>query len=142
MYPLSLLRINSNQSVRIRSLENEISRLLAENIAYREQAITLQHTVDKKAVQAAQYSLDSLKTRLKSKLTELSGFIEELGCAQNNLGSIDFPGRDSVQQICSRRASIQKNWKNATSPPESSSDFEARLPPILEDKYYPRRTLE
>jgi hypothetical protein len=36
----------------------------------------------------------------------------------------------------------EKNWKNMCSLSEAVHDQEGRLPPILENKYYPRKTLE
>ena len=42
-----IARVNSTQSLRIRNLEAEISRLLAENIALREQAINSAQEADR-----------------------------------------------------------------------------------------------
>lgn len=40
------------------------------------------------------------------------------------------------------RTPDQKNWRNMRTFSEAAGLEDDRLPPILEDKYYPRRTLE
>ena len=135
-----LARINSNQSVRIRSLENEISRLLSENIAFRERLIKLQHEVDRSPGQAAFDSIGILRNGLETKLAELSSVVKELGKVQIEPRRQSW--RKSIQQSSLKRSPDQRNWKNALTLSEVTGAVDGRLPPIVEDKYYPRRTLE
>ena len=50
-----IARINSNQSVRIRSLENECARLLSENLELRSQVLRLEKELqdDSQTIEAA-----------------------------------------------------------------------------------------
>ena len=135
-----LARINSNQSVRIRNLENEISRLLSENIALRERLIKLQHEIDKSPGQAAFDSVGMLRNNLEAKVAELSNILKELGNVQIEPRRVSR--RRSVQQTSPKRSPDQKIWKNALTLSEVTGVMDGRLPPIAEDKSYPRRTLE
>jgi len=135
-----LARINSSQSVRIRNLENEISRLLSENIAFRERVIRLQHEVDRSPEQAAFDNIGALRNQLEAKVAELSSVVKELGRVQ--IEPRRASRRKSFQQSSPKRSPDQKNWKNTLTLSEITGATDGRLPPIAEDKYYPRRTLE
>ena len=47
-----------------------------------------------------------------------------------------------MNQSSPRRSPDQRNWKNALTLSEVTGGTDGRLPPIVEDKYYPRRTME
>ncbi len=134
-----IARANSTQSLRIRNLENETSRLLAENLSLREQIIRLQKELeDGRAQRVADYAVD-LRSQLEAKLLEL-------GCLISGLGE-DAPKKKSPQAGKITRASPtrspdQRNWKNICTISEAVAGQDGRLPPILENKTYPRRTLE
>ena len=140
---LSFGRINSNQSVRIRNLESEISRLLSENIAFRERVIRLQHEVDRGPTQAAADNVAAIRLRLEAKLAEIGHLVQDLGEAHGSPGIHQTSRRKSTQQSSPEKSPDQRNWKNTFTLSEVTgcSDI-SRLPPIVEDKYYPRRTLE
>ncbi len=138
---LMLARANSTQSLRIRNLESEISRLLAENIAFREQCIKLQYEVDNGPGRGAMEAVGEIKGRLEAKLTELGCLVQELGidqkCKRNR-----SPRRKSTIRCSPKRSPDQKNWKNALTLSEVTGGIDGRLSPIVEDKYFPRRTME
>ncbi len=136
-----LSRANSTQSLRIRNLESEISRLLAENIAFREQCIKLQYELDNGPGRGAMESVGIIKGRLEAKLTELGCLVEELGAVQKSKRNRS-PRRKSTIQSPPKRSPDQKNWKNTLTLSEVTGGTDGRLPPIVEDKYFPRRTLE
>ena len=142
MIYLSTCRINSNQSVRIRNLEIEISRLLSENIAYRERVIKLQHEVGRSPGLETRDSIGKFRSQLESKLADLTGLVQELGTIQQNLEPRRVSRRRSIQRSSPKRSPDQRNWKNALGFSEVAGVVDGRLPPIAEDKYYPRRTLE
>lgn len=121
------------QSLRIRSLESEVSHLLGENVSLREQVINL--TTDIERLEAAKTLHDGvyeIKTRLDAKLAELNSLASDLGRLPRKVG-IKFEHTDRP--------------KACAPEPRPITEFDpivddGRLPPIREDKFFPRRTLE
>lgn len=147
MFPRSVgltdvIRANSTQSIRIRNLENEVSRLLAENVSLREQIIKLHYEVEKNTSQSVQDNVDSIKAKLEAKLAELGGLVKELGDVQKSAEKKRTKKRNSIGRTSPKRSPDQRNWKNALTLSEATGGVDGRLPPIVEDKYYPRRTME
>ncbi|XRM41660.1 hypothetical protein ABZX51_004914 [Aspergillus tubingensis] len=135
-----IARVNSIQSLRIRSLESEVSHLLSENVSLREQVISLSQEVERfEAVRLLQHGVYDIKTRLDSKLAELNNLVADLGALPRTFYSkcAENP-RDSSQH----RALPDWKPKAADDELNHGKDEDGRLPVILEDKYYPRRTLE
>ncbi|KAL5321737.1 hypothetical protein ACEPPN_009700 [Leptodophora sp. 'Broadleaf-Isolate-01'] len=135
-----IARANSAQSLRIRNLENETSRLLAENLGLRGQILQLEGELENGRSQRIAQHTGVVKSQLEAKLLEL-------GALLSGLGEVPSPQRKSRQSGKVARASPatspdQKNWKNICSLSEAVAGQEGRLPPILENKSYPRKTLE
>ncbi|KAL8877242.1 MAG: hypothetical protein Q9198_004705 [Flavoplaca austrocitrina] len=134
-----IARVNSTQSIRIRTLENEISRLLSENIALRQQVIKLQYEIDNNTGLG---SINTVKRRLEAKLLELGGLVQELGNVQQSVEERRALRRRSGAKGCPKISPDQRNWKNVIPFSEGNGGADGRLPPIVEGKYYPRRTLD
>lgn len=135
-----IARANSTQSLRIRNLENETSRLLAENLGLRGQILQLQGELENGRSQRIAQHTGVVKSQLEAKLLEI-------GALLSGLGEAPSPQKKSRQSGKVSRASPatspdQKNWKNICNLGEAVAGQEGRLPPILENKSYPRRTLE
>jgi hypothetical protein len=82
----------------------------------------------------------AIKLQLESKLLELGALI-------TGLGDHPAPKKKSPQAGIITRTSPsgspdQRNWKSMCALSEVVAGQEGRLPPILENKAYPRRTLE
>jgi hypothetical protein len=141
-----IARVNSTQSLRIRNLEAEISRLLAENIALREQAINSAQEAERwRPSHKLITEVGHLKDRLESKLSEVSALVIELGILPEKAARrSSYKRRSGIPEPV--RSPDQKDWKNRQTIGgviAGERDVqEGRLPPIHEDKYYPRRTLE
>ena len=135
-------RVNSTQSIRIRNLESEVSRLLSENVSLREQIIKLHHEAETSAELVVLESVNNVKGNLEAKLSELGRLVQELGNVQKNVDGQRKQRRKSILRDSPKRSPDQKNWKNALTLSEVTGGADGRLPPILEDKYYPRRTME
>ena len=76
-----IARSNSTQSLRIRDLESEVSRLLAENLNLREAVVSLEHQVQKREVEGQQQVVDHVEDitrRLNAKMQEFGGLVTEL----------------------------------------------------------------
>ena len=65
--------------MRIRVLESDCSRLLAENLALRERAMHLQHTVDKQSNSLSFENIDAVRSQLEAKMSELGSLVASLG---------------------------------------------------------------
>ncbi|PMD66162.1 uncharacterized protein K444DRAFT_165010 [Hyaloscypha bicolor E] len=132
-----IARANSTQSLRIRNLENETSRLLAENLGLREQILRLQTELENGRAQRIADHTGVVKSQLEAKLLEISALITRLG---DEPAAKKKPPRAGKTTGASPNTSPdQKNWKNICPLNEA---VEGRLPPILENKLFPRRTLE
>ncbi|KAL2071516.1 hypothetical protein VTL71DRAFT_12751 [Oculimacula yallundae] len=135
-----IARANSTQSLRIRNLENETSRLLAENLGLRGQILQLQGELENGKSQRIAQHTGVVKSQLEAKLLEI-------GALLSGLGEVPSPQRKSRKSGHLIRTSPatspdQKNWKNICTLSETVAGQEGRLPPILENKSYPRKTLE
>ncbi|KIX04116.1 uncharacterized protein Z518_07669 [Rhinocladiella mackenziei CBS 650.93] len=139
-----IARVNSTQSQRIRNLETEISRLVAENISLREQAITAQVEAERwrNASNVDREILD-IKERLEKKMKEVSLLIVEMGDIPEK---ITRKGRRK-SRLDNSKSLTEQDWRYRQSMREALADereesHDGRLPVIQEDKLYPRRTLE
>ncbi|RAR14810.1 shugoshin family protein [Stemphylium lycopersici] len=128
-----LAKTNSTQSIRIRSLENDCSRLLAENLALREQVLNLHNTVESRP---AFDHIDAVKLQLETKIQELGGLVA--GLAQMKNGREKDTGRRKSQMLAKRRSGEERQWRSGLGLQEVEN---AMLPTIAEDKSYPRRTM-
>ncbi|KAI4216381.1 MAG: hypothetical protein LQ351_001391 [Letrouitia transgressa] len=136
--PRLKLSVNSTQSIRIRSLEGEISHLLSENITLREQIIKLEGEADQVFAFKA---LDTIKEGLGSKLIEFGNLIQELGTVQRRCKDARRLRRRSTAHDPSKVSQNQETRKTLYPRSEITGEDDSRLPPILENKSYPRRTL-
>ena len=135
-----IARANSTQSLRIRNLENETSRLLAENLGLREQIIQLQNELDNGKAQRIADNSGAIKSQLEAKLLEIGALITSLG---NGVAPKKrSPREGKITRASPSQSPDQRNWKNMYTLSEAVAGQEGRLPPILENKSYPRRTLE
>ncbi|OCL12619.1 hypothetical protein AOQ84DRAFT_385997, partial [Glonium stellatum] len=130
-----LAKTNSTQSIRIRNLETEGSRLLAENLSLREQVIKLQSVLENQSNHPSAENINAVKDKLEAKIQELGSLVAELG-------QIQKPGpRCKSQAAATRRSPDERNWQNGLGLGEFMDGQDGRLPTISEDKYYPRRTM-
>lgn len=137
-----IARINSIQSLRIRSLESEISHLLSENVSLREQVISLGQELER--LDEARLFRDGVydvKSKLDAKLAELGGLVADLGVLPHKFGN---PCNAKPKSIGPREPEQPNSdmRRRVTNSEYQLRPDDGRLPVILEDKYYPRRTLE
>jgi hypothetical protein len=133
MMELTRHRTNSTQSIRIRSLENDCSRLLAENLSLREQVLQLQNTLESQPMRPSFASIDAVKTKLEAKMLELGGLVAELG----QMEKAEQP-RCRRQLAATRRSPEERQWRSGLGLQEVENQM---LPTITEDKFYPRHTM-
>ena len=86
-------------------------------------------------------NLDAVKGKLEKKLLELGTLVRGLGETQKDPANPPHEKRVSVNQGSPKRSPDKKKWRNALTLSEVLGNEDGRLPPILEDKCYPRRTL-
>ncbi|CAI7582540.1 unnamed protein product [Penicillium glandicola] len=128
-----IARVNSLQSLRIRSLESEVSHLLAENVSLRKQVINLtQETERLEAGKMLHNGIYDIKSKLEVKLAELNNLAADLGSLPRKVGKLCGEQFDRPKQAAESRPRTD----------DMMGCEDGRLPAIVEDKYYPRRTLE
>ncbi|KAI1625671.1 hypothetical protein EDD37DRAFT_312565 [Exophiala viscosa] len=138
-----IARVNSTQSQRIRNLEAECARLVAENVSLREQAIAAHVEAERwrNANGMGREVLD-MKERLVSKVNEMSLLLVEMGQIPERAAKT---GRRK-SRISTSQSLAEQEWRSRQSMREAAAVerdmLDGRLPPISEDKLYPRRTLE
>lgn len=86
--------------------------------------------------------MGGIQEKLEAKLTEIGGLVQELGKIQADAANRRSPKRRLTCSNSPKKSPDQKVWKNVLSLAEVTGGAEGRLPPIVEDKYYPRKTLE
>lgn len=137
-----IARVNSIQSLRIQSLESEVARLLSENVSLHERVIALSQEVTRyESARMLNDGVYDLKGKLDAKLAELGNLVIELGMLPRKVGRVYDSRSDSISPGQEKSSSF--NHRPVAVEPEAGVDFDdGRLPVILEDKYYPRKTLE
>ncbi|KAK5171428.1 uncharacterized protein LTR77_004572 [Saxophila tyrrhenica] len=124
-----LAKNNSSQSLRIRNLELEVSRLLSDNLDLRNQVLHLQNEVYTAQTRASQNAAQTLKDEMRAKMAELACIVDGIDEAQE----VELP--DALR----RKRPVEGNWRERQ--PLSELMRETQMPTITEDKSYPRRTL-
>ncbi|KAK4549952.1 hypothetical protein LTR36_005253 [Oleoguttula mirabilis] len=128
-----LAKNNSTQSLRIRSLELEVSRLLADNLDLRENVFRLESELFTARGQVSRDAVRKIKEELQAKIAELSGLVGVLDDAagQREDGNARPPTTE--------KKAIEGQWRERQ--PLTEVMRENQMPTIVEDKQYPRRTL-
>lgn len=120
------------QSLRIRSLESEVAHLLAENVSLRQQVINVTRETERlEAAKMLHTGVYEIKSRLDAKIAELNDLASELGMLPRKAGKLDKSDLDRPKAAGSRPQATDLDYAE-----------DGRLPAILEDKSYPRKTLE
>ncbi|WEW55629.1 hypothetical protein PRK78_001060 [Emydomyces testavorans] len=136
-----IARANSVQSTRIRTLESEVSSLVAENVTLREKISQLNRELEKhQGSERFDNQLSIIKEKLEAKLVELSGLVSDLGSLPQKRGH-SLATKQTLESSGLLRSPIpcHRPAKASQSTPIAEED---RLPVILEDKQYPRSTPE
>ncbi|RDI85407.1 hypothetical protein Vi05172_g4566 [Venturia inaequalis] len=118
---------NSTQSVRIRCLEAEVSRLLTENLHLREELLQWRNSVERGP---DRYALGAVKNEFEAKIQELGKLVANLGLLTQT----------QPQEKGDRREPTV-GWGRGSNV-ELGDGSDGRLPGILEDKAWGRKTLD
>lgn len=138
-----IARVNSAQSLKIRSLETECGRLLSENLTLNGRIIELEKELDEcqGAQRIADHALE-IRAKMEAQLMQWGAMLQGLGmepAAKRHASS-----SPSAREIRKSRRSLAATQR----PPRESRATEAaalqegRLVPIPENKTYPRRTMK
>jgi hypothetical protein len=118
-----------------------VSRLLAENLGLREQNIQLQSEIGDCRNQRIINHVSETKTEINMKMQEIGILLASL-CKEPPRTRKATPSESQREKVNAARSPDQKNWRNMCTLSETMASQDGRLPPILENKSYPRRTLE
>ncbi|KAF3025791.1 hypothetical protein E8E14_014581 [Neopestalotiopsis sp. 37M] len=138
-----IARVNSTQSLRIRSLENECARMLSENLELRGQILRLETEIqESRSQRIADHALE-IKEKMEAQLLEWGSMLA-------SLGHEPLPRNRSPRANKRLRRDPSLGLAGAGSPRfrrRNNSDLEAaalqegRLPPLWENRSCPRETL-
>ncbi|KAI2784025.1 hypothetical protein F4815DRAFT_441682 [Daldinia loculata] len=140
-----IARVNSTQSLKIRTLENECVRLLSENLDLRGQILRLQSELeDSRAQKIANHALE-IKEKMEAQLAEWGTMLASLGHeptprSRSPREPKRVKRRSSIGRISMsewRRRDTVSSMKDL----EVAALEEGRLAPIWENKTCPRETL-
>lgn len=125
-----LAKHNSTQSLKIRGLEGEVSKLLAQNLELRERNLDLEHRLEK----GEGKQNGGVMRELKRKLEELSGLVQ--GLQGDDEGEYVRESMD-VQQVLSPSRQQYRERQ-----PLAELMQENQMPTIDEGKSFPRQTMD
>lgn len=112
-------------------------------MSLREQIIKLHCELENSATKPDASKIDSFKTRLEAKLHEVGDLVEELkDIQQDTKKRWQEKQKFLSSKISPKRSPNQRIWKNTQTLSDLMGEADGRLPPILEDKQFPRQTLE
>ncbi|RMY49245.1 hypothetical protein D0865_07602 [Hortaea werneckii] len=126
-----LAKNNSSQSLRIRSLELEVSRLLSDNLELREKVFRLEGELFTARGKVSSDAVRKVKDALLAKIGELSGVVEGLDEAAEE--------QEPRSEKSVGKPMMEGQWRERQPLAELMRD--SQMPTIVEDKLYPRRTL-
>ncbi|CAK7274097.1 hypothetical protein SEPCBS57363_005985 [Sporothrix epigloea] len=141
-----IARVNSNQSLRIRGLENECARLLSENLKLRGQVLRLEkHHENDRSRYIADHALQ-IKQKMEIQLVELGSLLASFGVEPSVKRLSLTTSRNASKSVT---LSLPNEVRSPQRRPPALSPSEAedlaiqdgRLPPIFEYKSFPRQTL-
>jgi hypothetical protein len=130
-----LAKNNSTQSLRIRSLEIEVSRLLQTNLELREELLRARNSEHDARRQSTTEGVRGFKEEMMAKLRELSGIVE--GIEEDKQQRVD-----ESQEREERRMSVLSQMEFRERQPLAELMRDCQMPTIDEDKIHQRRTLE
>lgn len=128
-----LAKNNSTQSLRIRSLELEVGKLLGDNLDLREQVLSLQNELYNVRMRANHAAARRVKDDLKAKLAELSGLIDGID-EDEAVEEREVPEKARI--LSPSRQQYRERQ------PLAELMQETQMPTIAEDKMFPRRSLD
>lgn len=130
-----LAKANSSQSLRIRSLEIELSRLLHTNLELREELLRSRNAENDARKQSSTEGVRGFKEEMMAKLKELSGIVEGIEEAKEDDSAMILEKEE-------RRMSALSHIEFRERQPLADLMRDCQMPTIDETKSHPRRTLE
>ncbi|ROW17204.1 hypothetical protein VPNG_01085 [Cytospora leucostoma] len=141
-----IARVNSAQSLRIRSLEGECGRLLSENLTLNGRILELESELRdcKGAQRVADHALE-IKAKMEAQLLEWGSMLAGLGAERpTKRQAISSPGGTRIARrrtSVSRSPAARRRPRDSRSSEEAAALLEGRMPTIQEHKPYTRRTM-
>ncbi|KAK2010313.1 shugoshin [Colletotrichum eremochloae] len=138
-----LAKANAVHLARIKNLEADYARCLSDNIELNGRIIGLEKELENSnARRIADHALD-IRSRLETQLMDCMSLIESLGQEPPTKRHASPRGRRISRASLSHRSPPQRRPpREPTKDTEARALQEGRLPPIAENKSYPRATLD
>lgn len=137
-----IAKINSDQSQKIRRLENDCARLLSENLDLRGQILRLEKQIeDNSARRIADHALE-VKAKLELQLSEFTALLGSLGVEPPSKRRSSGDRMLAKPRESMARSPPYRRRRDTAVDAEMLAEQEGRLPPIYENKTYPRATMK
>ena len=130
-------RSNSVQSIRIRSLEAEVAKLISENITLRDRNLQLEGEVSRSTANHVYNNVQGVQSRLEAKVREINDLVIELGTVKDRVPR-EAPSPFTVNSI---RPSASRPWRSSIGSAHMHGALSGSMPAIVEGKQYPRTSL-
>jgi hypothetical protein len=135
-------KLNTTQAQRIRALESDCARLLSENLDLRGQILHLEKEAeDNSARRIADHALE-IKARMEAQLLEFEAMISGLGVEPPAKRQAPERRKSGRTRPSTSRSPPQRRVRDLAKDPDALALQEGRLPPIYENKSYPRATMK
>ncbi|KAK4157486.1 hypothetical protein C8A00DRAFT_40198 [Chaetomidium leptoderma] len=136
-----IAKINSDQSQKIRRLENDCARLLSENLDLHGQILRLEKQIeDNGARRIADHALE-VKAKLEVQLSEFAALLGSLGEEPPSKRRISDDRILAKPRQSMARSPPQRRRRKTVVDLDALAEQEGRLAPIYENKTYPRATM-
>jgi hypothetical protein len=137
-----IAKINSDQSQKIRRLENDCARLLSENLDLRGQILRLEKQVENNtARRIADHALE-VREKLEAQLSEIASLLGSLGVEPPSKRRYSQERAFAQHRQSTARSPTQRKRRNTAVDADALAEQEGRLPPIYENKTYQRATMK
>lgn len=137
-----LARSNSNQSIKLRQQESEIAHLLSENASLRQRILQLENDLASSSSDDLRHGVDAVRAHLEH---QLANFVQSVnGCLEDLSASSQVKKSRRKSQLATspKRSPARREWKNSSTLCEALASQGQTMPTIVENKLFPRRTLD
>ncbi|KAI0479054.1 hypothetical protein GGR56DRAFT_690226 [Xylariaceae sp. FL0804] len=139
-----IARSNQTQSLKIRSLDNECARMLSENLELRGQILRLEAELrESRAQRIADHALE-IREKMEAQLVEWGAMLASLGHEPIPKSRSPRATKKAKRSSLGRIGMTQwrrRETMGSMQDLEDAAAQEGRLPPLWEEKTYPRETL-
>lgn len=134
-----LAKNNSAQSLKIRGLEGEVTKLLGANLELRQRCMRLQRKLKS---EGANGGLERIQRELRRKLNELGGLVEGMQSLRTQPDEMENEDDQQDYEVDLQRILSPSQQQYRERQPLGELMRDSQMPTIAEGKSYPRQTMD